>query len=71
MSDPSCHPVSTLPQATRSQRQARLIRRLRENLFELQCAADPDAVAIDQLMRRLARVRGRHDMALPETANAL
>jgi hypothetical protein len=40
-------------------RQARLIRRLRETLFELQCDAEPDAVAIDRLMRRLARVRGR------------
>ncbi|HVR52730.1 MAG TPA: hypothetical protein VMS38_23610 [Pseudorhodoferax sp.] len=63
MPDPSCHPLSTVPQATRSQRQARLIRRLRENLFELQCVADPDAAAIDQLMRRLARVRGRRATA--------
>lgn len=43
-----------------SLRQARLIRRLRETLFELQCDLEPDPVAIDRLMRRLARVRG-HD----------
>lgn len=63
MPDPSSHPASALPPATRSQRQARLIRRLRDKLFELQCVADPDAAAIDQLMRRLARVRGRHATA--------
>lgn len=59
MSDPSRPSVPRVPPATRSQRQARLIRRLRENLFELQCVAEPDAAAIDRLMRRLARVRGR------------
>ena len=44
---------------TPSLRQARLIRRLREALFELQCDMEPDPVAIDRLMRRLARVRGQ------------
>lgn len=39
-------------------RQARLIRRLREVLFTLQCDAEPDPRAIDRQMRRLARVRG-------------
>jgi len=46
------------PRPTPSLRQARLIGRLRATLFELQCDADPDPVAIDRLMRRLARVRG-------------
>ncbi|KQP49639.1 hypothetical protein [Pseudorhodoferax sp. Leaf274] len=44
---------------TASLSQARLIRRLRETLFELQCEPDPDPAAIDRLMRRLARVRSR------------
>lgn len=45
--------------AARARRQARAIHRLREVLFELQCVPDPDAVAIDALMRRLARIRAR------------
>lgn len=43
----------------RVHRLASAIHRLREVLFELQCAPEPDPVAIDALMRRLARVRAR------------
>ncbi|KQP11862.1 hypothetical protein [Pseudorhodoferax sp. Leaf267] len=54
--------TATLPTPTStatSHRQAHVIRRLREALFELQCAPEPDPDAIDSLMRRLARVRAR------------
>lgn len=50
---------STPTPSTRSHRQAHAILRLREVLFELQCAPEPDPVAIDALMARLARVRAR------------
>lgn len=45
--------------STRAHRQARAIGRLREALFELQCAPEPDPVAINGVMVRLARVRAR------------
>lgn len=40
-------------------RRARLIGRLRETLFELQCEVEPDPVAIDRVLRRLARVHAQ------------
>ncbi|MFT3718421.1 hypothetical protein [Pseudorhodoferax sp.] len=40
-------------------RHARRIRQLRERLFELQCEPEPDADAIDRLMRQLARLRAQ------------
>ena len=59
-------PVTAHP--SRLQRQLRAIHRLREALFELQCAPDPDPVAIDGLMHRLARVRSRSVGALAAAA---
>jgi hypothetical protein len=45
--------------SSRGRRLAHAIHRLREALFELQCEPEPDADAINVLMRRLARVRAR------------
>lgn len=67
MLHPRARPMNAQPSSVptppnRAHRQAGAIRRLREALFELQCEPEPDAVAIDGLMARLARVRARcHD----------
>ncbi len=53
--EPRVSHLSEMPPAQR--RQAGEIRRLRETLFELQCEPEPDASAIDGVMRRLALVR--------------
>ena len=56
---PSTAQPSAPAPASRARRQAHAIGRLREALFELQCAPEPDPVAINGLMARLARVRAR------------
>jgi hypothetical protein len=58
MLDPTTvsRPVERLPVG---RRRARLIGRLRETLFELQCEVEPDPVAIDRVLRRLARVHAQ------------
>lgn len=63
MQHPRARPTSAQPSpptpASRARRQAHAIGRLREALFELQCVPEPDPVAINGLMARLARVRSR------------
>lgn len=67
MLHPRARPMNAQPPTptppTRAHRQARAICRLREALFELQCAPEPDPVAINGLMARLASVRARRGEA--------